>query len=204
MKIYYTLDGKEPTEESALYSEPIAIAATTTIKARAYKNGFIPSRIFTIQATKAVFKNPVAALAKENGTNFHYYEGYFSAVDQIQKAPLVEKGIIAEPSINGAKQADHFAFIFTGIIFVPEDGVYEFMTTSDDGSVLHVDNIKIVDNDGSHAAISATGRIALKKGHHTYKLQYFEDYEGEHLSWGWKKPTSEKFENIPASNLFIK
>lgn len=204
VKVYYTLDGKEPTKESALYSEPIEIAATTTIKARAYKDGFIPSRIFTIQATKAVFKNPVSALAKENGTNFHYYEGYFSAVDQIQKTPLVEKGIIAEPSINGAKQADHFAFIFSGIIFVPEDGVYEFMTTSDDGSVLYVDNIKIVDNDGSHAAISATGRIALKKGHHTYKLQYFEDYEGEHLSWGWKKPTSEKFENIPASNLFTK
>lgn len=203
-EIRYTLDGKEPTEESALYSTPIELTASTTIKARAYKNGFSPSRTFAIQATKAIFKNPTAAKAKENGTNFRYYEGYYSSVDQIEKTPLVEKGIMPEPSIKDAKQADHFAFIFTGVIFVPEDGIYEFMTKSDDGSVLHIDNVKIVDNDGSHAAISATGRIALKKGYHKYKLAYFEDYEGEHLSWAWKKPASDKFEDIPATNLFIK
>ncbi len=203
-KIYYTLDGKEPTDESTPYTEPIKLSASTTIRARAYKNGFTPSRIFTIQATKAIFKNPVRAQAKENGTNFRYYEGYYSSVDQIEKTPLIEKGIMPEPSIKDAKQADHFAFIFTGVIFVPEDGIYEFMTKSDDGSVLYINNIKIVDNDGSHAAISATGRIALKKGYHTYKLAYFEDYEGEDLSWGWKKPMSDNFENIPPSNLFIK
>ena len=78
------------------------------------------------------------------------------------------------------------------------------MTKSDDGSVLYIDNLKIVDNDGSHAAITATGRIALKKGYHSYKLLYFEDYEGEHLSWGWKKTNASEFENIPESNLFIK
>ncbi|NDV95355.1 alpha-mannosidase [Dysgonomonas sp. 521] len=203
-KIYYTLDGKEPTEESALYTQPVKLSSSTTIKARAYKTGFTPSRVFTIQATKAIFKNPVSAQAKENGTNFRYYEGYFSAVGQIEKTPVLDKGIMPEPSIAGAKQADHFAFTYTGIIFVPEDGIYEFMTMSDDGSVLYIDNIKIVDNDGSHAAISATGRIALKKGYHTYKLLYFEDYEGEHLSWGWKRPASNNFEKIPASNLFIK
>jgi len=203
-EIYYTLDGKEPTQESMRYTVPIKLSTTSTIKARAYKNGFAPSRIFSIQATKAVFMNLVFAQAKENGTNFRYYEGYFSSVDQIEKTPVLEKGILSEPSILGAKQADHFAFVFTGIIFVPEDGIYEFMTMSDDGSVLFIDNMKIVDNDGSHAAISATGRIALKKGHHAYKLLYFEDYEGEHLSWGWKRPASDSFEKIPASNLFIR
>jgi len=203
-EIYYTLDGKEPTEGSKLYTEPIKLSATTTIKARAYKNGFAPSRIFSIQATKAVFKDPVRAHGKENGTNSRYYEGYFSSVEQIEKTAVLENEIIPEPSLSGAKQADHFAFVFSGIILVPEDGIYEFMTMSDDGSVLYIDNMKIVDNDGSHATISATGRIALKKGHHTYKLLYFEDCEGEYLSWGWKRPMSDSFENIPVSNLFVK
>lgn len=203
-EIYYTLDGKEPTRESKLYTEPIKLSATTTIAAKAYRNGFAPSRIFSIQATKALFKSSVWAQGKDNGTNFRFYEGYFSSVDQIQKTPVLEKGIMPEPSISEAKQADHFAFVFTGIIFVPDDGIYEFMTMSDDGSVLYIDNMKIVDNDGSHAAISATGRIALKKGYHAYKLLYFEDYEGEHLSWGWKRPASDNFEKIPASNLFTK
>lgn len=203
-KVYYTLDGKEPDKSSAVYSAPIKISESTVIKAKAFKDGYIPSKTFTIEAKKAVFREPVMAQGKERGTNFSYYEGYYHSTNQIENSKLIDKGILPEPTINGAKHADHFAFIFSGVIFVAEDGIYEFMTKSDDGSVLYIDNLKIVDNDGSHAAITATGRIALKKGYHSYKLLYFEDYEGEHLSWGWKKTNASEFENIPESNLFIK
>lgn len=87
---------------------------------------------------------------------------------------------------------------------MPEDGVYTFQTRSDDGSVLYIDGELVVNNDGSHAAIPATGLIALKKGMHAYELHYFEDYEGEHLSWGWKTPSSDEINPIPASALFVK
>ena len=43
-----------------------------------------------------------------------------------------------------------------------------------------------------------------KKGFHPYKLYYFEDYEGEYLSWAWKLPSAEKLAPIPASALFVK
>lgn len=109
-----------------------------------------------------------------------------------------------EPSIKEAPQADHFGYIFEGLIDVPEDGVYTFATKSDDGSVLYIGDTKVVDNDGSHAAISASGKIALKKGLHPYKLMYFEDYEGEELGWEWMIPSSDRMEAIPASRLFIK
>ena len=45
--IYYTIDGKNPTEESEVYSQPIEIAETTTIKAFAKKEGMKNSGVAT-------------------------------------------------------------------------------------------------------------------------------------------------------------
>lgn len=203
-KVYYTLNGKEPDEKSTLYKEPFPISSTITIKAKAFKDGYAPSKTFTIVATKAIFKEAATTKATEQGVNFRYYEGLYQSVNDIEKSPLVTSGTMAEPSIAEARIEDHFAYIFTGLIFIPESGVYEFMTKSDDGSVLYIADTKVVDNDGSHAAIAATGRIALKEGYHTYRLLYFEDYEGEALEWGWRKPNSSDIEKIPTTNLFTK
>ena len=44
--IRYTTDGSDPTEESAIYEKAFVLTATTTIKACAFKDGFVPSGIF--------------------------------------------------------------------------------------------------------------------------------------------------------------
>ena len=108
-----------------------------------------------------------------------------------------------EPSIADAPQEDHFGYIFNGWIRIPERGVWEFMTKSDDGSMLVIGDRKVVDNDGSHASVMATGRVALEAGLHPYTLMYFEDYEGQDLSWGWRAPGAAGFEQIPAERLYV-
>lgn len=203
-RIYYTLDGSEPTEQSALYKGAIPVDKTTTIKAKAFKNGFAPSRTLSIEATKAVLKPALTTKATTPGTAYTYFEGYYKVVGDLNRARAVKKGVMSEPSIKDAPQADHYGYIFEGLIEVPEDGVYTFATKSDDGSVLYINGEKVVDNDGSHAAISASGRIALKKGLHPYKLMYFEDYEGEHLSWEWMTPSGKQMEPVPANILYVK
>ena len=56
--IHYTLDGSNPTVDSDVYSEPIVISETTTVKAMAAKEGFDNSSIatatYTIQDTPTV------------------------------------------------------------------------------------------------------------------------------------------------------
>lgn len=118
-------------------------------------------------------------------------------------ASVLKAGTLSEPSIAGAETEDFFGFEFTGYLYVPADGIYDFYTESDDGSVLMIGNEVVVDNDGSHGAIRATGKIALSKGYHSFILRYFEDYEGNSLEWGWKKPDSDSMERISANNLFL-
>lgn len=45
--IYYTTDGKEPTTSSTLYTGPITMSDTGMIRARAFKDGFLDSGIYT-------------------------------------------------------------------------------------------------------------------------------------------------------------
>lgn len=203
-QIHYTLDGSEPTVDSPLYTAPLNLNQTTTIKAKGFKQGYTPSRTLTIQATKAEFRPALSIATRKQGTSYTYVEGYFQKVADLANGKIKGKGIMPEPSIKNASQEDHFGYIFEGLIQVPEEGIYTFYTRSDDGSVLYIDGEKIVDNDASHAAISATGRIALQKGFHTYKLLYFEDYEGEELSWGWQLPSQGTMKPIPANLLYIK
>lgn len=203
--VHYTLDGSQPTQQSPVFNAPLVLKNTTQINAKAFKDGFQPSSTLSIQATKAVLNRGKVILDHQpkNGTAYKYYEGHFQKVADMQQKHFVEKGIVSEPSLDKARQEDHYGFEFSGLIDVPEDGVYTFQTRSDDGSVLYIDQTLVVDNDGSHAAIPATGSIALKKGWHSYRLLYIEDYEGQHLSWAWKLPSGEKLEPIPASRLYV-
>ncbi len=201
--IRFTLDESEPDENAPLYTSPIILPTTITIKAKGYKEDFVPSRTCSIRATKAELMPAENVKPTTHGVTYNYYEGVFQQTTDLKKAKAMKTGTMPKPSIKEAEQEDHFGYIFTGYIYAPEDGVYEFTTRSDDGSVLYIGNKKVVDNDGSHAVIDAFGRIPLHKGYHSFALYYFEDYEGEHLSWSWRTPSMSERKDIPTENLFL-
>lgn len=201
--IHFTLDGKEPDENDPIYADTLRLTETTLFKARAYKEGFQPSQVYSIKATKAVLRPALAVEPSMHGVAYTYYEGNFQNINDLRKGRVVEIGVLPEPSIEGARNEDHFGYSFRGYIYAPEDGVYEFCTRSDDGSVLYVDGVKVVDNDASHSVIDAVGRIPLHKGYHSFILWYFDDYEGEFLEWSWRTPSMTQLESIPIGNLYI-
>lgn len=203
-EIRYTLDGSEPSQTSLLYKKPFVLNKTTRVKAKGYKKKASPSQTLSILATKAELKAAFLVSPTRKGVSYRYFEGLYQKVGDLEKGPYLESGVLPEPCITGAKQEDHFGYIFSGWMSAPEDGVYTFQTRSDDGSVLYIDDELVVNNDGSHASIPATGMVALEKGFHHYELYYFEDYEGEHLSWAWKLPSAKELVPIPASALFVR
>lgn len=202
-QIRYTLDGSEPTEKSPLYESPFTITKSCVIKAKAFKGG-LESRTMVLDAVKAENIPAVSRKLTVNGVNYEYYEGTMFKTNMIRKGTLVEKGTMPEPTIANARLTDHYGYVFEGYVNVPEDGIWEFMTKTDDGSVMYVDGQLVVDNDGGHAEVLASGRIALAKGFHKYQILYFEDYEGEAFSWGWKAPGQTEFTSVPKEVLFCR
>lgn len=204
-EIHFTLDGTTPTSESPIYTSPLLIDRSLTIRAVGLREGLAPSRELSVDATKAEFLLPVKPTEiRTPGVNYEYYEGNCATTADITKGHLVRRGTMSEPSIDSADIADHFAFIFSGYIRIPATGIYAFRTVSDDGSVLYIDGHKVVDNDGGHAAVAATGLIPLREGFHSYRILYFEDYEGQEFGWSWKQPGESGFSPVPAANLYIR
>ncbi|MBW6514742.1 MAG: chitobiase/beta-hexosaminidase C-terminal domain-containing protein, partial [Candidatus Syntrophosphaera sp.] len=72
--IRYTTNGSDPTETSTLYTGPVAISSTTTLKARAWAAGMDPSYVATAIYTFPVVVSNLAALraANADGTTVYH------------------------------------------------------------------------------------------------------------------------------------
>src|SRR5664280_1918989 len=90
-------------------------------------------------------KIPASSLfptAAENGTNFGlYYRTYpvqGEVLPDFSQLTSLRSGAVTGFDVGVAGGKEHIGVAFTGFLEVPEDGLYTFYTTSDDGSRLYV------------------------------------------------------------------
>lgn len=83
-----------------------------------------------------------------------------------------------------------FAIRYQGFLNVPVTGNYDFQAMSDDGSILSIDGIAVVNHDGLHAPSSSYAYgVYLTAGSHPLTLDYFQGPATEvGLQLLWKKP----------------
>ncbi|VAX22681.1 Alpha-1,2-mannosidase [hydrothermal vent metagenome] len=207
-KVYYTTDGSEPTEKSKLYTKPFEIHKTTEIKFFAAKDGLLTTTVITakIEKLKKIkithFKN-YDGLNLKPGLKYKYYEENVLYVDELDKFKPKKTGITPNFSIAERDNDGLFAFIYSGYIKIPRDGVYTFFLSTNDGGVLYMDGKRFIDKDGPGTATPLSRTVRLKAG--TYKIgeKYFQMGGGFANTVNWKGPGIKK-EIIPASVLFHK
>jgi alpha-L-fucosidase len=201
IELRYTTDDSIPDLNSNLVDGSIHLTETTTLSARCFRNGKPVSG-----TSKAVFTkvNPEESLKIENpiqGIHYKYFKGDWDSIPNFDSLKFSDEATIPNFSISSAKAADYFGFKYDGYIKVPDDDIYTFYTSSDDGSRLYIGSTLIVDNDGLHGSVEKNGVIALAKGYHPIRVTFFEKSGSQDLNVMFKSSNLEK-QTIPDSALF--
>ncbi|MGB1076702.1 MAG: LamG-like jellyroll fold domain-containing protein, partial [Bdellovibrionales bacterium] len=70
---------------------------------------------------------------------------------------------------------EHYALKYETTLTITTAGTYTFRTSSDDGSMLFLDGVQIVDNDGLHGVVTVTSAgQSLAAGTYTLEATFFE------------------------------
>jgi hexosaminidase len=184
-RIYYTLDNSDPNTSSFLYNGKLTLTENTTVKARI----ILPSGKMGPIAKGICHKvKPLPSSTDTNnltkGIGYSYYEGKLDSIGGIAGLKAVKLGSVSSIEIPDWVREDFWAIEYKGYLKIDSTAVYKFFTNSDDGSRLFIDNSLIINNDSIHGAQTRTGQIALEKGFHRIKLQFFEAAFEQHFEAG--------------------
>jgi len=183
--IRYTVDGSDPSRDSPGYAEPLRLdlrRGPVTVAMRVVlpdgREGPIRRARFE-QATP----RPAALVDAEleSGLRVELIEGDFRRVADFRRGTSVRRDPVADVTIPAWAPAERFGLRFLGYLSVPEDAVYRFRLTSDDGSVLRFAGATVLDHDGLHGAAAAEADVALSRGLHPIEVLFFQAGGGRTL-----------------------
>jgi tetratricopeptide (TPR) repeat protein len=70
--------------------------------------------------------------------------------------------------------SDEFSIRWKGLVDIPEDGVFAFITAANDGIRVWVDGVRIIDNWKENEGAVNQERLKLIRGLHPFRIDYFE------------------------------
>ncbi|MBN2029643.1 alpha-L-fucosidase, partial [bacterium] len=198
--IHYTTDGTVPTESSPVSGKinKVSLPNSFTVKASCFLDGKAVSGMAEKQFSKETPSPGIKIENTEPGLHFKYYEGKWNSLPDFNSLKAAEEGICVQPDIAVKKQAFNYGLVFTGYLLAPETNVYQFRLTSDDGSLLRI-NEKTLLNDGLHAMETKILNMALEKGLHAIDIQFFQAGGEDGLTIDWKIG-DQSAARIPAEN----
>ena len=177
-KIFYTLDGSEPNENSTLFQKPLIIGfdenkkinlKTIVVNEKGRKSSVYTATYWRHEPLKALenFQSTTG------GMKFSLFKGEFKSVAGLNAEALKNSGETKNFAPVQFNEKENFGAVWEGNLNVPADGIYEFWLESKDGAVISIDDERIVDLDGVHEKKNDSGDVPLKAGFHRFRLQYF-------------------------------
>lgn len=183
----YTTSGNDPAVSASEFAAPFTVKkASTSVKLAVYNEKGQSTKVEEKVYRKVKPKQSVKVPRLQRGLKYSYYEGQWKNIPDYNSLTPIKTGVTTHFKVDELSPAsDHYGLLFEGYIEVPEEDMYVFYTKSDDGSKLFIGGDLVVNNDGSHSTEVQIGAIALAKGYHKLRLEYFEDHGGERLEIGY-------------------
>jgi hexosaminidase len=188
-ELRYTTDGSEVTASSPLYTAPIKVGKSVTIRSKYFKGLKSSEKEATVDCV--LYQQP-KDLPLEAGLNRKHAEGKWKKVPNFSELKNATDAEVADLSLVEFKRKDHFSLLFTGYLTIEKDGIQTFTLASDDGSYLKIAGAKVVDHDGPHSYSRKSGSIELKAGTYPIELGYLEVGGGEKLDAWYTAPDAEE------------
>jgi len=181
VKMVYTLDGSEPTAQSAVYNQPFEFTQEAEIKIASVLASGQMSKVRTVRVEKQTMKPAEKVETSHAGLQEKYAKGTFIRVAELKNVTNWKEksnAIDLKRAYTNAQIDEASASILTGYIDMSEDGIYEFSTNVDQ---LFIGGELLIDNDGEVKRFSRNNtNIALQKGKHAVKIIYLNNIIG-----GW-------------------
>jgi hypothetical protein len=127
-------------------------------------------------------------VAAAPGIHAWFYDGAYTSLPDFSTLTPASDATLPNISIGSRAGTDNFAVRFVGLLNVPAAGDWTFFSTSDDGSFVILDDVRVVDHDGLHGPTTEQGAATLTAGFHRIEVQFFEAGGGEVLSVEWEGP----------------
>jgi hypothetical protein len=139
--------------------------ASLTFSATAPRTGV---NLYPVQGD---FRQPDSIGANEQGLNYEYYEGEWTALPDFTTLTAVKKDTCDSFELAQVPHRDsNIGVVFKGFLNIVLDGNYTFYVRSKDGAKLLIGNTVVVDNDGLHSTPEEkSGAIALAATSLMYK-----------------------------------
>lgn len=187
VEVRYTLDGTDPDADSPLVRGPIEIAQTGELKVAAFRGG---RRVSAVASAAFEEAEPIAAVGAEGlqpGLRVETFAGDWDRMPDFDalKPEAVGEATALDPPREGQGYRERVGRRFQGYILVPESGVYQVALTSDDGAKLWLAGRLFVDHDGLHSASAKSAYVALAKGAHPVRVEWFNKTGGAALQVAW-------------------
>jgi len=174
LTIRYTTDGTLPNANSTILGAPLVITKSQLIRVAAFKPDGTNGDVYDLRYEKESFAEAEHIAQTGDGLVCRDYKQFYKLAALIPDTKPDTTFIAPTISVPKFAEAPAFGLKYRGYLEVPQDGIYSFYFTCDDGGTLKIAGKEVVNNDGLHSAIEKDGQIALRKGLHNIALDFIE------------------------------